>query len=161
MVFITRYNTDGNPIEILIFKKVYKKMIEAEQTSRQKPEIHINSITFNDGTTLSLESNSIVVFTGANNCGKSQVLKDIERYWFNKQHNLDKRHNLAPKVMTNIGIDFAGDINDKFFETRFYRDRNDGGTNLKLIPYLSLIRAKCFHKLCQNISGKHLTLILL
>ncbi|WP_207636218.1 P-loop NTPase family protein [Proteocatella sphenisci] len=90
-------------------------MIEVEQIPYQKPEIHINSITFNDGTTLSLESNSIVVFTGANNCGKSQVLKDIERYWFNKQYNL------APKVMTNIGIDFAGDINDEFFETRFYR----------------------------------------
>ena len=105
-------------------------MIEAEQTPRQKPEIHINSITFNDGTTLSLESNSIVVFTGANNCGKSQVLKDIERYWFNKQYNLDKRHNLAPKVMTNISIDFAGDINDVFFETRFYRDRNDGGLKI-------------------------------
>lgn len=106
------------------FKRVCKKMIEAEQTSCQKPEIHINSITFNDGTTLSLDSNSIVVFTGANNCGKSQVLKDIERYWFNKQYNL------APKVATNIGMDFAGDINDKFFETRFYRERNNGGLKI-------------------------------
>lgn len=99
-------------------------MIEAEQISHQKSGIHINSITFNDGTTLSLESNSIVVFTGSNNCGKSQVLKDIEKYWFNNQRNL------APKVMTNMDIAFAGDINDKFFETRFYKERNDGGLKI-------------------------------
>ena len=102
--FIITYNTDVNLIEILIFMKERKQMMEEEQTSRQKPEIHINSITFNDGTTLSLENNSILVFTGANNSGKSQVLKDIERYWFNKQNNLDKRHNLAPKVMTTLQL---------------------------------------------------------
>ena len=35
-------------------------------------------LKFNDGTVLSLNENSIVVFVGANNSGKSQVLKDVE-----------------------------------------------------------------------------------
>lgn len=48
--------------------------------NNETPRIHLESIEFNDGTTINLEPNSIVVFTGANNCGKSQVLRDIEAY---------------------------------------------------------------------------------
>ena len=44
------------------------------------PQIFFKSITFNDNTKLNLEHNSIIVFTGANNCGKSQILKDAENF---------------------------------------------------------------------------------
>lgn len=37
----------------------------------------VSSITFNNGVTLDVEKNSIVVFVGPNNVGKSQALKDI------------------------------------------------------------------------------------
>lgn len=41
------------------------------------PSVFIKNITVNDQTLLPLTNNSIVVFTGANNTGKSQVLRDI------------------------------------------------------------------------------------
>ena len=53
--------------------------ISIETQKPIKPAIFVKSIVFNDGTVLSLENNSIVVFTGANNSGKSQVLRDIEQ----------------------------------------------------------------------------------
>ena len=46
----------------------------------QRPQVFMQSIIFNDGTVLPLNRNSIVVFTGANNSGKSQILKDLENY---------------------------------------------------------------------------------
>ncbi|MCI1733419.1 MAG: ATP-binding protein [Bacteroidales bacterium] len=41
------------------------------------PKILIDKITFNDGQTLRFDDSGIFVFTGANNCGKSQLLRDI------------------------------------------------------------------------------------
>ena len=41
------------------------------------PNVLISCMSFNDGTALELEPGSIVVFTGANNSGKSQALRDI------------------------------------------------------------------------------------
>ena len=55
-------NTDENSAEI----------------AKEKPQIYFTKLKFNDDTELPLEKNSIIVFTGANNSGKSQVLKDIE-----------------------------------------------------------------------------------
>ena len=40
----------------------------------ENPQVFLQSIAFNDGTVLPLTRNSIVVFTGANNNGKSQVM---------------------------------------------------------------------------------------
>ena len=45
---------------------------------KQRPQLFFKSINFNDGTKIEFEHNSIVVFTGANNSGKSQILKDAE-----------------------------------------------------------------------------------
>ena len=42
-----------------------------------KPRICISKLVFNDSTELLLEDSDIVIFTGANNAGKSQVLRDI------------------------------------------------------------------------------------
>ncbi len=84
----------------------------------QKPAVFIKSITFNDGTTLQLERNSIVVFTGANNCGKSQALKDIEK-------SLEQIGNCTPIVIRSIEPDFIGDIHESlFFDGHFNVESN-------------------------------------
>lgn len=75
---------------------------------RHKPQVFLNSISFNDGTKISLKPNSIVVFTGANNCGKSQVLKDIE-LWLNGE-------NQSPTVVIkDLDVDFIGSIDEETF----------------------------------------------
>ena len=54
---------------------------EFEDTGKnvvKKPQVFLKSVTFNDDVQLMLKQNSIIVFTGPNNSGKSQVLKDIE-----------------------------------------------------------------------------------
>lgn len=42
-----------------------------------QPKIYITKLKFNDGTEISLSPSDIIIFTGANNVGKSQVLRDI------------------------------------------------------------------------------------
>ena len=56
----------------------------------------IQAIQFNDGTTLELQQDSIVVFVGANNVGKTQALKDI--------HQILCKQTLAPVIVPNISI---------------------------------------------------------
>ena len=43
----------------------------AEMAIDQTPQVFMQNIAFNDSTVLPLTPNSIVVFTGANNSGKS------------------------------------------------------------------------------------------
>ena len=43
-----------------------------------RPNIYVQSLTFNDGKILPVNKNDIVVFVGPNNVGKSQTLKDIQ-----------------------------------------------------------------------------------
>jgi hypothetical protein len=83
---------------------------------QENPKVFITSISFNDGTTLPLNHNSIVAFTGANNSGKSQVLKDIE-HWF------DSDWNITPIVITSIAEEFIGTMSDNFLNARFYINR--------------------------------------
>ena len=83
-----------------------------------KPAVYVNEITFNDGTQLSLKHNCIVVFTGANNCGKSQILKDIE-------NAIDKSYNRDLIVANCIDCEYIGDIDeDEFFSTAFLKSDN-------------------------------------
>lgn len=49
-----------------------------DKTPVGRPNIYVQSLTFNDGTTLPVNKNDIVVFVGPNNVGKSQALKDIQ-----------------------------------------------------------------------------------
>ncbi|MFR9542701.1 MAG: ABC transporter ATP-binding protein [Rikenellaceae bacterium] len=42
-----------------------------------KNKVFLTSLKFNDGTDLTISENDIVIFTGANNCGKSQILRDV------------------------------------------------------------------------------------
>ena len=51
---------------------------KSKEKSHGYPHLYIKELLFNDNSNLSLNERSIVVFVGANNCGKSQILKDIE-----------------------------------------------------------------------------------
>ena len=84
----------------------------------EKPRVFLKSITFNDNTPLSLNHSSIVVFTGANNSGKSQVLKDIE-------NGLNQSYALSTIVAQNLDYEYCGDINEElFFNSRFFRNQH-------------------------------------
>lgn len=86
----------------------------AKINTKGSPQVFFRSLTFNDGTTLLLEHNSIIVFTGANNSGKSQVLKDAECC-------LDKSNQTATIVIKSFECDYHGAINERtFLEERFF-----------------------------------------
>lgn len=74
----------------------------------EKPQVFIKSIKFNDDTPLSISHNSVIVFTGANNSGKSQVLRDVET-------GLDKSNSLPTIVIKDIEYDFLGTIDQATF----------------------------------------------
>ncbi len=88
----------------------------SKETISQKPQIFLKNITFNDNTQLTLNPNSIIVFTGANNSGKSQVLKDIEDYLRDSQ--------TIPIVIKKIEFDYRGEITETtFLKNHFYSNR--------------------------------------
>ena len=99
------------------------------------PQIFFKSITFNDNTKLNLEHNSIIVFTGANNCGKSQILKDAENF-------LDASNNLPKIVIRDIEPEYLGNFDNKEFLDKSFIINNDA--NLQLIGtaflFLKIIR---------------------
>lgn len=75
------------------------------------PEIFIKNLTFSDGTVLPLSHSDIVVFTGPNNVGKSQAIKDI----LNIYRNVHVAHN----VVTKVEHEFCGVLDVSYFGTRF------------------------------------------
>ena len=84
-----------------------------ETTAIQKPQVFLKNITFNDETKLSLNYNSIIVFTGANNSGKSQVLRDVET-------DLDKSNSFPTIVIIDTEHEFLGNIDEAtFFREHF------------------------------------------
>lgn len=84
-----------------------------ETTAIQKPQVFLKNITFNDETKLSLNYNSIIVFTGANNSGKSQVLRDVET-------DLDKSNSFPTIVIKDTEHEFLGNIDEAtFFREHF------------------------------------------
>jgi energy-coupling factor transporter ATP-binding protein EcfA2 len=85
-----------------------------ETINNQKPEVFLQSIIFNDDTRLQLDHNSIVVFTGANNSGKSQVLKDLV--------NCFDASNKLPKIVIKCSeLEYSGSLEEKcFIEDRFF-----------------------------------------
>ena len=90
-------NTDENSAEIV----------------KEKPQIYFTKLKFNDDTELSLEKNSIVVFTGANNSGKSQVLRDIEIC-------VDDSNHTRMVVVKSNERNYCGEIDEeKFLEENF------------------------------------------
>ncbi|MFR7872527.1 hypothetical protein [Peptoniphilus grossensis] len=81
---------------------------------KERPSIYIKSIDFKDGTKLDLNPNSIVIFTGANNCGKSQILRDIE--------TLIHDSNSDTIVVNKLNLEFKGDLDQNFFKGRISKD---------------------------------------
>jgi AAA15 family ATPase/GTPase len=79
--------------------------VENEESS-QRPEVFVKSITFNDNNTFEFNRSDIIVFTGANNSGKSQVLKEIYCSFQPK----DARLYGLPKIATKVDSDFVGNI---------------------------------------------------
>ena len=75
---------------------------------KEKPKVYLKRITFNDDTDLQLKRNSIIVFTGANNCGKSQVLKDIELCF-------DKSTHKSKIVVKESECEYLGSIDEGSF----------------------------------------------
>ncbi len=84
------------------------------EMENQRPQVFFKSITFNDDTSIALNHNSIIVFTGANNSGKSQVLKDAE-------NDLNKANSLPSIILKFAQYEFCGKIDDAMFiEEHFY-----------------------------------------
>ncbi len=68
----------------------------------EETKIYVDKITFNDGSSFNFNNSDIVVFTGPNNSGKSQVLRDI------RNHFRDK--NIPRIIAKDITSQFLGDI---------------------------------------------------
>ena len=64
----------------------------------------ISKIAFNDSTEIDVEPNDILVFVGANNVGKSESLKEIDK--------LLKLNNGTSKIITHIEIEKEGQVDD-------------------------------------------------
>lgn len=70
-----------------------------------EPQIFVDKITFNDSTAMSVGRSDIVIFTGANNAGKSQVLKDVDLMM----------DSIGSKgiVATSLEVQYDGDIQER------------------------------------------------
>lgn len=88
-------------------------------TATQNPQVFLKNIIFNDGTKLPLNYNSIIVFTGANNSGKSQVLRDVET-------GLDKSNSSPTIVIKDIEYDFLGTIDEATFLKEHFNVNQNG-----------------------------------
>lgn len=90
---------------------------EASISIKPKPRVFLKTITFNDDVQLTLKQNSIIVFTGSNNSGKSQVLKDVESY-------LDQSNQKSTIVIKSVECNYQGTIDDaSFLRERFLEDK--------------------------------------
>lgn len=70
-----------------------------------EPQIFVEKLCFNDGKELPLGHSDIVIFTGANNAGKSQVLKDIDILMSNRGKK--------GVVLSQLTLEYVGDILEK------------------------------------------------
>lgn len=66
----------------------------------------VKGITFNDGTSIEVEKNDIIVFVGPNNAGKSQALKDIYNLVGHENKGVVITHVNAEKGNVEDLIDF-------------------------------------------------------
>ena len=83
------------------------------------PDIFVKSITFNDGTAIIMEPGDIIVIVGANNCGKSQGLVDIENCIRDTSQGV---------VIKKVEINCPDKLADytEYFEDRFKTQKNGG-----------------------------------
>lgn len=83
----------------------------SEKFETIKPRLSFASITFSDGSVLSLEEDDIVVFVGPNNAGKSAALRELET-WIAQA--------VPGKVIKNATIRKIGYQND----LKYYLEKN-------------------------------------
>ena len=86
--------------------------VEQRADDYEQPKAFIQNISFNDETVLELEPNSIIVFVGANNSGKSQVLRDVERSFQDSTAKLSI-------VISRLSYQLSGAINETFLRRHF------------------------------------------
>lgn len=103
------------------------------KTEGASPALFVNSITFNNGETIKINNNDIVVFVGPNNAGKSQSLKDIYAC-INNQHR--------KIVIKDVDLTFQNSENDVAFIERcsaLSKNPSSGyiysGMNYYIYPY--------------------------
>ena len=118
------------------------------------PALFVNSIKFNNGETININKNDIVVFVGPNNAGKSQSLKDIYACIKNQHRKV---------VIKDVDITFQNSENDvAFIEgcSAKSKDPNSGfiysGINYHIWPY-HLENNKLISSNCLDISSFFIT----
>jgi len=77
-----------------------------------RPEVYIKQIAFNDSSVFDFDKKDIVVFTGANNAGKSQVLREIMRSFASVSSP-------TKVITTDINAEYIGDISELKSEAKY------------------------------------------
>lgn len=107
-----------------------------------KPEVFVRSITFNDDETIVFQNTDIVVFTGANNSGKSQVLRDIYQ-------KLQKGEASPTIVIKDFQSDFLGSVEDLIYGEK--QDKNGdyfiGNSSISKTTIRSFWKNKMLHNI--------------
>lgn len=82
------------------------KKIEVEKSEVDLlcPRLSFEEITFSDGTTLTLDSDDIIVFVGPNNAGKSAALRELEAWVARSNAGLVIRNAKIRKVGTKADL---------------------------------------------------------
>ena len=76
---------------------------EATAVVSRIPAVTFASLTFSDGTTVTLDPRDIVVFVGPNNAGKSVALRELEQYLVTAR---------PAKVISGVELLKEGDVDD-------------------------------------------------
>lgn len=90
---------------------------ELDEKTNDMPSITIKEIQFNDGKTITLLPDDIVVFVGANNVGKSRALKDIADDLFENLSN-----NIIIKKIKYETCNFDEKPMEKYFASNFVKN---------------------------------------
>lgn len=75
-----------------------------ENIKKPSPSITVREMTFSDGTSISLNSDDIVVFVGPNNAGKSAALREVEAHM--------ARQPPPTQVVTSIKLEKLGTVDE-------------------------------------------------
>ena len=95
-----------------------------------RPEVYIKSITFNDSSVFDFDKKDIIVFTGANNAGKSQVLREIIQ-------NFESPSSPTKVITTNIDAEYNGAISELRSEARYMNGQYYiGGISVHSLDYM-------------------------
>jgi ABC-type branched-subunit amino acid transport system ATPase component len=81
----------------------FKKAQDVDQVHQGSPALYVKSIVFANGTTVELEPNSIVALTGANNVGKSSVLREVD-------NSVTRGYGTSGPIVRKIEISSVGSV---------------------------------------------------